>query len=49
MGERGILRLVNSYKLNRIAELFVSRERIESWKEKAGLGWCIISLARRRT
>ncbi|MGH7681360.1 MAG: class I SAM-dependent methyltransferase [Candidatus Eiseniibacteriota bacterium] len=48
MGDRGILHFVNSAKLNRILGLAVSAERLEAWKERAGLGYTLIVLARKR-
>lgn len=48
MGHGGILRLVNSYKLNWVLELFFSPKRIEAFKEWAGFGWTRIVLAQKR-
>jgi len=47
VGDRGLLRWVNSHKLNRIAELCVSRERINAWKERLFLGHTLMALARK--
>jgi 2-polyprenyl-3-methyl-5-hydroxy-6-metoxy-1,4-benzoquinol methylase len=47
-GQRGILRLVNSHKLNALAGWFVSRRKLEELKEKAGFGWQMIFLARKK-
>ena len=49
MGHGGILRLVNSPKLNRALGLLFSPERIEAFKERAGFGWTQIVLARKRS
>ncbi len=46
-GQAGILRLVNSYKLNATARLLVPQEKLDSWKEKAGFGWQMIILAQK--
>ncbi len=48
MGHGGILRLVNSTKLNRLLGLFFSAERIEAFKEWACFGWTQIVLAEKR-
>lgn len=48
-GTLGILRLVNSYKLNSIARRFVSEGTVVSWKERLGLGWQMIFLAQKRS
>jgi hypothetical protein len=47
IGHRGVLRLVNSYKLNRTLGLVVPPTRIERLKERAGLGYSIIALAQK--
>lgn len=47
-GTRGILRLVNSYKLNALARWILSQEKLDELKEKAGLGWQMIMLARKK-
>jgi 2-polyprenyl-3-methyl-5-hydroxy-6-metoxy-1,4-benzoquinol methylase len=49
MGHAGILRLVNSWKLNWALELVFSRDRIDTVKEWAGFGWTQIVLAQRRS
>ena len=48
MGDKGVLRFVNSRWLHRFLRLFASAERIEGWKGRAGFGWCIVCLASRR-
>jgi 2-polyprenyl-3-methyl-5-hydroxy-6-metoxy-1,4-benzoquinol methylase len=49
MGHGGILRLVNSPKLNWVPRLLLSPERIERFKEWAGFGWTQIVLAQKRS
>jgi len=44
MGHRGVLRLVNSPKLNKIAGWSVSPERLQRLKARLGLGYSIIVL-----
>lgn len=48
MGNCGILKLVNSYKVNTLLSLVVQRQRLEMLKERAGLGYTRIVLARKR-
>lgn len=48
MGHGGVLRLVNSYKLNWVLGLLFSPKRIEVFKEWAGVGWTRIVLAQKR-
>jgi hypothetical protein len=47
MGHRGILRLVNSYKLNALITKAISEQALEGLKERAGLGWTWVALARK--
>ena len=47
MGRRGILRLVNSYKLNYVLGLLFPAERIDTFKEWAGFGWTQVILAQK--
>ncbi len=47
MGHRGILRLVNSTKLNLVLDFLFSAKRIEAFKEWAGFGWTQIVLAQK--
>lgn len=49
MGNRGVLRFVNSYKLNWVLHLLLSAERIDALKEWAGFGWTQIVLAQKRS
>lgn len=44
---QGVLRLLNSHKLNRLARALVG-DRFERLKEDLGLGWTIMALARRK-
>ena len=46
LGHRGILRLLNSYKINTLLGKFIARKNLESLKEKAGYGYTIVVLAR---
>lgn len=48
LGDRGFLRLVNSYKLNAFLSRFVSQAALESIKERAGMGYTLIILAQKR-
>jgi 2-polyprenyl-3-methyl-5-hydroxy-6-metoxy-1,4-benzoquinol methylase len=48
MGHGGILRLVNSPKLNWVLGLLFSQARIEAFKEWAGFGWTQIVLAQKK-
>jgi len=45
IGERGILRFINSHRLNTLLRPFLSDDQIERAKEKAGLGYSLIALA----
>ena len=47
MGNCGILRLVNSAKINAVLASFVSRRHIEALKEQLGLGYTLILLAKK--
>ncbi len=46
-GTRGILRLVNSYKLNQILALVCTRKGLEALKGRFGLGYQLIGVARK--
>jgi len=48
MGRRGILRFVNSTKVNWLLGRLFSAQRIEAMKEWAGFGWTQIVLAQKR-
>ena len=47
-GQQGILRVVNSYKLNALVSRFIPQEELERFKEKIGFGWQMIFLARKK-
>ena len=47
-GKRGILRLVNSYKLNAMLGIFIGTLRLDAIKEAAGFGWQMIALAQKK-
>lgn len=48
LGNRGVLRVVNSTRLNRALGALFGAARIEDLKEWAGFGWTQIVLARRK-
>jgi 2-polyprenyl-3-methyl-5-hydroxy-6-metoxy-1,4-benzoquinol methylase len=48
MGHHGILRLVNSEKLNALLRRVIPEPTIEGLKERAGLGWTLVALAQSR-
>ena len=48
LGHRGILRLVNSSKLNGVLGLLFTPEMVVAFKEWAGFGWTQIVLAQKR-
>src|SRR6185437_13445816 len=45
LGSAGILRIVNSYSLGRVLQLIVAHSTIDTWKERAGLGYCLLAVA----
>jgi len=47
-GDLGVLRFVNSYKLNALLSGFMSPDRLQALKERLGFGQHIVLLARRR-
>jgi len=47
-GHAGILRLVNSYRLNGLLERLVDSEKIKKAKERLGLGGGIVIIARKK-
>jgi 2-polyprenyl-3-methyl-5-hydroxy-6-metoxy-1,4-benzoquinol methylase len=47
-GDRGILRVANSVKLNIVADALLGRQRVTRMKERLGCGWTIMCRARRR-
>lgn len=48
MGNRGILRLVNSYIFNAPMRLFISRDRLDALKGWAGCGYTRVLLAQKK-
>jgi 2-polyprenyl-3-methyl-5-hydroxy-6-metoxy-1,4-benzoquinol methylase len=48
LGHRGLLRVVNSHKLNAILAQVASPTSLTRWKERAGLGYTIITVAQKR-
>jgi 2-polyprenyl-3-methyl-5-hydroxy-6-metoxy-1,4-benzoquinol methylase len=48
IGHRGVLRLVNSGKLNGALRRFIPEARLRTWKERAGFGYTLVVLARKR-
>jgi 2-polyprenyl-3-methyl-5-hydroxy-6-metoxy-1,4-benzoquinol methylase len=49
VGQRGILRLINSPKVNRAAELLLPREYLTALKERRGFGYQLLVLAQRKS
>jgi len=49
VGHGGVLRVVNSYKVNKLLGLALSERRIAAIKERLGFGTTIVALARRRS
>jgi 2-polyprenyl-3-methyl-5-hydroxy-6-metoxy-1,4-benzoquinol methylase len=47
-GYLGILRFVNSYKLNAFLSFFIPRQKLDFLREKAGFGWQMIFLAQKK-
>jgi len=47
-GTRGILRVVNSYRLTSLLGAIVRPEKVDQIKERAGFGWQMIVLAQKR-
>lgn len=47
-GNRGILRVINSPRLNGILARYVGQQRLDRWKERVGLGHTTMALAVRR-
>ena len=48
LGNRGVMRVVNSTRLNRALAAVFGRAQVEDFKEWAGFGWTQIVLARRK-
>jgi 2-polyprenyl-3-methyl-5-hydroxy-6-metoxy-1,4-benzoquinol methylase len=49
LGHRGVLRIVNSYKLNRLLTLVFGSDATTALKERGGLGWTRAVLAQKRS
>jgi 2-polyprenyl-3-methyl-5-hydroxy-6-metoxy-1,4-benzoquinol methylase len=49
LGNRGILRFINSYKINAALGLFISEKHLEKLKEQGGWGWTIVALAQKKS
>jgi ubiquinone/menaquinone biosynthesis C-methylase UbiE len=49
IGHRGILRSVNSHKLNMALRLVIPESTLESLKGRAGLGYTLIAVAQKRS
>jgi len=49
LGNRGILRVVNSQKLNQLLGRLVSPQRLEALKEELGFGYSIIVMGQKRS
>jgi len=47
-GDQGVLRLVNSNKVNHLLERFIDRTTIKNAKEKLGLGGGVVLIARKK-
>ncbi len=47
-GQLGILRVINSFKLNSLAQLLLPQAKIDRLKEKAGFGWQMVFLAQKK-
>jgi 2-polyprenyl-3-methyl-5-hydroxy-6-metoxy-1,4-benzoquinol methylase len=48
MGDRGIFRLINSTKLNKVINVFFEEESIALLKERLGCGWTLLALCQKR-
>ncbi len=49
MGHGGILKLINSYKVNTALGWLIPRHYLEALKERAGLGYTLVVLARKKS
>ncbi|HXM30493.1 MAG TPA: class I SAM-dependent methyltransferase [Chthoniobacterales bacterium] len=49
LGNRGILRVINSDKMNAALRLFISQRNLEKLKERAGWGYTLVALAQKRS
>lgn len=48
VGNRGLLRVANSVKVNALGERLLGKQRLIRWKEQAGFGHTLFASARRR-
>lgn len=48
VGDQGLLRLLNSAKVNRLASIIFSKEAVERWKERNMLGHTLLAWATKR-
>ena len=49
MGERGLLRIINSPKLNKALAWLISKRRVEALKEKMGFGYSVIVMGQKKS
>ena len=49
MGRRGILRIINSHKLNKSLSLLIPQSRLDALKERLFLGYTIIAMGQKRS
>jgi hypothetical protein len=49
MGRRGVLRIINSHKLNKAMSLLISQRRLDELKERMFLGYTIIAMGQKRS
>lgn len=49
VGHEGLLRIINSHKLNVLARPLIGQQHLDHMKERMGLGFQVISLAQKRT
>jgi len=47
-GDKGLLRMVNSYKLNKLINTFISSDKLTKYKEQLGFGQTVIVLAQKK-
>jgi SAM-dependent methyltransferase len=48
MGKRGILRIINSYKLNKALSMLIPQSRLDELKEQMFLGYTIIAMGQKK-
>jgi len=49
LGHHGVLKLINSYKVNTALGILVPQKNLERFKEWAGWGYTIIVLAQKKS